>query len=144
MVDDFKWVVVASRSQAKFFEYDGLTTKLTCVNTIANTAGRNHSREFGQDRVGARRGKYSDKTTAQDGGKNPHEVAAVRFALLLCDYITKSFQQKNSLQAMVFAEPHLMGLIKQNLPAKLVQQIGWVPKDLAKATTSELEKHLNP
>ena len=140
---DKKWVIVANRVQAKIFEYDQLTTQLSCINTFQNTAGRQHSRQFGQDRLGARRGKFTGKNSAQDGGKDPHELAAVKFAMQLADGIAKAFAEKKFLRATVFAEPHFLGLLRHNMSPKLSEHLEWIAKDLGKATTDELEKQIS-
>jgi len=145
MLTQIKWVIVASRTQVKIFEHDELTTQLKCLQVIPFDDGRLQAREFGQDRLGARKarmGLYSGKNTAMGGGKDPHEHAAEKFALNIANKITKSFQENLFIRAVVFAEPHFMGLIKQNLHAKAVAAIEWIPKDLAKATTPDLERHL--
>ena len=137
-----KWVIVASRTQAKIFEHDELTTQLKCLQVIPFDDGRLQSREFGQDRLGARKGRFSGKNSAQDGGKNPHEHAAEKFALEIANSVAKSFQENQFVRAVIFAEPHFMGLLKQNLPPKAVAAIEWIAKDLAKASTPDLEKQL--
>ena len=146
MLTETKWVIAASRSQAKIFEHDELTTKLTCISTLSNLDGRQHSREFGQDRLGTRqavRGHFSSKHTALSGGKDPHEASAQRFAVQLGETLEKSYNEKKFWRAILFAEPHFMGLLKAQISKKVQQHIEWVAKDLAKATTVELEKQIN-
>ncbi len=142
MLDQTKWVIVASRTQAKIFEHDELTTNLKCIQVIPFDDGRLQAREFGQDRLGARKGRFNTKNTAMSGGKDPHEHAAEKFALEIATAISKSMHNHQFIRAVVFAEPHFMGLIKQNMSPKEAEQIEWIPKDLAKATTPDLEKHL--
>ena len=109
---------------------------------ITNLAGRQHARLFGQDRLGARKGKLSGKNSSQDGGKNPHEHAAEKFALQIAESVTKSFHENRFIRAVIFAEPHFLGLIKQHLHPRVSPHIEWIGKDLAKAGTPDLEKHI--
>jgi protein required for attachment to host cells len=143
MLEQTKWIIVASRTKTKIFLHDELTTQLSCLHVIVNPEGRTHSRMFGQDRLGARRPRHNSKNTTVGAGKDPHEHDAEKYAAQIAEVIAQSHLEKKFEKAVVFAEPHFMGLLKLNLNPKIASAIEWINKDLAKHSTPELERQLS-
>jgi protein required for attachment to host cells len=130
-----EWIVVASRSQAKIFRRTDTSRPLQWVFNLVNEAGRLKNREFETDRPNPR----GHSTTMSGGEDSPHEIVMEKFAKQIADAIKVGSDQHTFSKLYVFAEPHLLGRIKQNAPKSLKNvEVEWIGKDLEKATTNEI------
>jgi protein required for attachment to host cells len=143
-----QWVVVCSRAQAKVFRRTDSKRPLQWVYNLVNEEGRLKNREFGtQDRPGLSFASYggANHPYNKEGDKlSPHERAMEKFAKQICVAIKVGADQHAFNKLYVFAEPHMLGRIKQNVPKSLKNiDIEWIGKDLEKATAEEIQDRVS-
>lgn len=135
-----KWIVVANRIEAKFFNKN----PFNLINVLYNDLGREKNHAFTTDKPGWSRGKFvqSSSTHSLTGEKNPHNDAAIQFARELSRHIKHQFDIHNSLELQICAEPKMMGYIRAGIEDRLMKWIEWVPKDFSYFNNDQIAEAL--
>lgn len=135
-----KWIVVASRIQARIFQ----EKPFTLITTLENPLGREKNKELRSDKPGWGRSQYSRSAGihAMTGEKNPHEEAAVQFARAISRYLEDQAQAHKFEELVIVAEPKMMGRIRTEMARHLSENTQWMQKDLGHLSDFEVGKTL--
>jgi protein required for attachment to host cells len=142
-MSEIKWVVVANSSIAKIF----CILKFPHLKEIS-VLEHPESRLHNQDLVSSKPGRnfQSGGTTrhAYSPETEPKQVEAEKFARVLAEHLTTSFQQKDFSQLYLLSSPGFLGLLRPQLHSLTQGAIlGEFPIDLTEHTTEDIEKHLS-
>ena len=112
------WVVIASRDQVRLFSRRGLS-KLMLEWEVGNSAGRLRNQDIESDRHGAStdnryRGQHAYSTEEEARERLLKDFYREIFAKLEHDFVTQKVDR-----LVIAAEPRLLGVIRQLLPASL-------------------------
>lgn len=139
-----KLILIASRAEAKIFLKDG-AQDLCWIKTLENKKGRRRESEFYSDLPGRSYGKFKGNSSPYRlEGKNDHAtVVASKFAQGIAHFLQKEHADKHYDQAVIFAPPKLLSLIK-NQTKTLAKQVylDFIPKDIEKASNQEILAHI--
>ena len=139
------WFVVINRKSAKVFEVSDKPQALTYLRTIRNPLGAIKNKLMRLDKPGFSRGKFVKNKSphALTHEKNPQEDSAIDFAKKLAHYLRSHKLNKNYLNLIIAAEPHMMGLVRKAIEHDHFKvNIRWLQKDLEKMSTERLETML--
>ena len=128
------WIVVADRSEARFFELEKRDLKL--VSTLENPEGRHRTRED-SDRPG--------RAFDSHGRRHAFERADTpqRFAKEIADALTHA-RLAGARSFVLVAEPGFLGTLRAALdPKDEAQVVGSVNKDLMNHTDARLREALS-
>ncbi|TGL61475.1 host attachment protein [Leptospira sarikeiensis] len=131
-----KWVVVANRSEAKIFEYQGPSNGLKLVQSMENPEGRLRNSDLV---TGAGQASRSDF----DFFHEPKKRVAAAFAGKLCDFVNLERKKDSFSNFILVSEPGFMGMILGKLDDKSRERIYHkMPKDIVHERESNLMNHL--
>lgn len=131
-----KWVVVANRSEAKIFEYQGPTHGLKLLQSMENPDGRLRNSDLV---TGAGQASRSDF----DFFHEPKKKVAAAFAGRLSDFMNLERKKDSYSNFILVSEPGFMGLILGKLDDKSREKIYHkMPKDIVNERESSLMNHL--
>lgn len=141
-----EWVVVISRAQAKIFKRTDTNASLQWVHNIVNPEGRLRNHEFEGHAPSLSYSKFAGARHPYLKGQkktSAHEVSVDRFARKIAKILKESAHRQDFEKLYVFAEPHLLGKVRDLLSRALKGiEIEWVAKDLEKATTQQIQNHV--
>jgi protein required for attachment to host cells len=133
------WIVVANRIEARIFR----RRPFTLLHEFHDGLGREKNRAMTTDKPGMGRASFSQSSPhTMTGEKNPHDDAAVQFARKICHFLKhkKDFQTYDDLE--IYAEPRMMGFIRENMDKQVKLITQWLPKDFAYFSNHEVAKAL--
>lgn len=135
-----RWIVIANRIDARIFRKH----PFSLLHEIRDELGREKNRAMTTDKPGSGRGPLSQASSTHSYGseKSPHDDAAVQFARRLCHFLKhkKDFQTFDQLE--VYAEPRMMGFIRERMDKNLKTCTEWLPKDFGSFSNHEVAKAL--
>ena len=109
------WILVANRGGARLFGRSRVRQRIRLIKELPNPGGKLKGREVFSDRQGRSnspmkpaRHAYSDDTSLSD-------VAMVKFAHELADFLEKERVNKSFLELMLIAEPKFLAKLKSLL-----------------------------
>ena len=124
-----EWVIIASRNQAKIFNRRNRQKPLKWMSTLKNP-DRPSKNEFINN---------SEPEIALTSGQ-----VTKRFARKIADRLKVGADQHAFKKLYIFAEPHLLGCIKNEIPKCMKNIIiEWIAKDLEKATAQEITERVS-
>ncbi|TGK15652.1 host attachment protein [Leptospira fluminis] len=133
-----KWVVVANRSEAKIFEYQGPAQGLKLVQSMENPDGRLRNSELV---TGSGHGSRSDFDFSSE--HEPKKKVAEAFAGKLSDFVNLERKKDSFSNFILVSEPGFMGMILGKLDEKSRERIYHkMPKDIVHIKESGLLGHL--
>lgn len=140
------WIVVASRTEAKFFEYSGSVRRsVQYLSKLENPRGRLRAKEINSDKPGDFYNEFTFHGTSLVKDESPTERVAQEFAKKVVDYIDFQHDQKKFDDLVLVSDPHFMGRLRGLLPRNIMQIVKKeVLKDLSSVTTQELQDRLWP
>lgn len=140
------WIVVANRSEVKFFSADPKRGgPVEYVSKLENPRGRLRNGDINADKPGAFGLPGTGHGSARVGPQSPVERVAQEFAIEIVDALTtaKSLQQFEAL--ILIADPHFLGILRNNLSKELARLVvREEAKDLNLVTADEVRARLWP
>jgi len=134
--------LVAHDAGARTFEHKGPGKGLTQLAEVAFEDGRRHAGELDADRSG-RSTDRSGHGHAFESHDNTRQHAVGLFAKQLAHDLAHDFHLGAFDQLVLIAPPRFLGVLRDALDTKLSRAvIGTVCKDLPRADSDELCKHL--
>lgn len=136
------WVLVCDGAKALFFRNDGDAEllNLTLVHAVAENHGRN--RELGSDRPGRvyqSHGKARSATTETDWHAEGERAFLAGVAKALDGFV----EQHAVRNLVLVAPPKALGVLRAQMTARVRGIVAVeIPKDLARLSTGEIERHL--
>ncbi len=131
-----KWVVVANRSEAKIFEYQGPNLGLKLLQTMENPEGRLRNSELVTGSGQASRSDF-------DFFHEPKTKVAAAFAGRLCDFVNLKRKKDSFSNFILVSEPGFMEMIMGKLDDKSREKIYHkMTKDIVHERESSLMDHL--
>lgn len=139
-----KLILMASRGEAKIFTKNG-GQDLCWVKTLVNKKGRRKEGEFYTDSPGKAFGKFKDAVGSYrlEGKRDHTSINLENFAVALAKVLREGYALKNYDQAVIFASPKLIGLLKKHTK-DLAQQVllEFIPKNIEKASNTAILAHI--
>jgi protein required for attachment to host cells len=144
-------IVVADRSEARFYDLVRRNAPLRAAGVLANPAARQHDRDLQSDRpgrvfdhapvAGQRRGAVSRHGTSGERSARKHE--AERFARRVVRELGKAARDGRFDRLVLVAAPAFLGLLRAALPKGLKQTLAaTVAKDLIHEPENALRSKL--
>lgn len=136
-----RWIVVASRTDARIFTWNAHAAELRLLLELENAEGRLKTAALETDRPGMAfraQGRHPMAT------KHPaHERAAERFAAEVAKVLESARNDNRVTSLVLVAEPHFLGLLRAALDhstAAMVEKT--IGSDLASLSIAEAGAHL--
>jgi protein required for attachment to host cells len=138
------WILVAQRAQAKIYEHSKKKDELKLLHEVDHPEGRLQNKDIDADRPARNRsagsGKFSVYAREQEAKEHVSEV----FAKKLTEMLDKSQTQNKFANLILVAEPHFLGLLRQNLKPPVAAKVcQTVNKDVAHFSDHELKQKLH-
>lgn len=143
-------VVVASESEADFYDLRPQQHALSLVSRLSDPKARLHDRDFKSDRpgvfdravvAGGRRGAVARHGTG--GERRPRRHEAELFARRIAEQLEHARDHDEFDRLVVMAEPRFLGLLRSAIPGSLRSQVAAeVGKDLVRAPASAVQMHI--
>lgn len=144
-------ILVASQSEADFYDLDGTTEDLRPAGKMEDANARLHDRDLKSDRPGrvfdhaaaahGRRGASAHHATG--GERTPRRHEAESFAARIASELERAHRAGDFDGVVVMAGPMFLGLLRSALPADLRKAVlAEVPKDLIGLPVSAVGSHL--
>ena len=138
---DQKWFLIASRSSAAIYS-EGKDHRFRIIQQLDNPQGRLTEGALDSDRPGRCASKASSTVHhSLDRHFKKHEQTAILFIKKII--VSLSFAAQNNWfeELTLVAEPHLLGLIRGNLPATLLQKkIRFLTREYTQGTPKEIRQ----
>lgn len=135
------WVLVADRIRGRVYEWTAGGLEL--VQSFDHPEGRIEDQSLEAGRPARSFDRHAQGRAAPDRGTSPHERAAFAFAGQLAAFLDRGRQQTGVSNIVLVAEPHLLGMLRQQLtPATAQIVIGSLTKDLHAVPDREIPRHL--
>lgn len=137
------WILIAHRGGAKIIEHKTpeLTLKLTAE--IDHAEGRLQEREINSDKPGRSFSSFDSQKHSVSNEESGKEHIKKQFARSLIERLEKHAHLKDFEHLILVAEPHLLGLLREQLTPTLKKTLkDSLDKDLAHTTMQELPDHL--
>lgn len=136
------WVIVANSSRATIYQlekfpaisevksFDHQESRLKDSEIVTSAPGRNFQRG------GVNRHAYESKT-------DPKEVEIEKFARIISDYLSSSFNKGEFSRFYLIANPTFLGLLRKHIHPKVhATVVAELPKDMTEHSKSDIEEHL--
>lgn len=113
------WYVVANRAGAVIYK-DNDQHQFDYVYRFTNSKARKKESELDSDRPGKGASSASKNVRhSLDKHNNKHEVVAVKFSKKIAEALSKGAQEKRFDELVLVAEPHFLGLLRDQVPLRL-------------------------
>lgn len=136
-------VLVAHDAGARSFENRGPGKGLIALGEVAFEDGRRHSGELDSDRPGRAFDRAGQGRHAYETHQDARQHAVAHFARELAQDLAREYHLGAFQQLVLVAPPRFLGVLRDALEPKLARAvIGSVPKDLPRASATELGQHI--
>lgn len=133
-----RWIVVANRTGAKVFDYRGRIQSPVAVTELQNPQGKLRARDIDSDRPGRSQDNRGATRHAFSTEQNPTEHVAERFTHRIAQTLEKHYHMRDFEELVLVAEPHVLGLIRKQLPDIVAKKVvSSVHKDFDLSTLRE-------
>lgn len=138
------WIVVASRTEAKIFEYaNKRNSEVEFVTKLENPRGRLKAQDINADKPGVFSSIMSYGGTRLVTAQSPTERIAQEFAKKIAEFLEHARQRGSFDDVVLFADPHFLGRMRGVFSKKLRQSVSKeITKDLGSVTTNEIKSRL--
>lgn len=144
-------VVVADRSEARFYDTGSLSAALQPAGTLTDPKAHLHERDLVSDRpgrvfdhaapTGGRRGAVAHHGTG--GERSAKEHAAESFARQIAQGLEAAIREQHIDRVVLMAAPAFLGLLREALPRSVKRVIvAEVHKDLVHQSDQVVREHL--
>lgn len=139
------WIVVASRTEAKVFEYaNKKNSDVEFVMKMENPRGRLKAQDINADKPGVFLSLTTHGTRLVKP-QSPTERVAQEFAKKVSEFLEGSRQKSLFDDLVLIADPHFLGRLRGSFTKKLRQCVSKeIVKDLGAATASDIKNRLWP
>lgn len=138
------WIVVADRSQARFFLVDKKRDTLTEVERLDHPVAYKREGEIVSDRPGRSFNSVGSGRHAMDPEVEHKEQEAIRFAGEIVDALEKARIAERFDDVVLVAGPRFLGSIRQKMSAALTGTVREeIAKNLGQYNTREIQQHLS-
>jgi protein required for attachment to host cells len=135
-------VVVANRSGARIFKYEGPNKSFQLIESLDHPSGRFKNQDFLSGEPGESFDSHGQGRHNLTREVEPKEEEAKRFASAIAENLDRRRQSEKLKKIVLAAEGGFMGLLRDSLTketAKLVSN--YVSKDLAKIETRDIHSY---
>lgn len=145
------WVVVVDRARAAFYEKSADDAAYHAITQLDNPEGKERGRHLVSDRPGRTFESFTRSGHGQTGAArhayssevSPHEEAARELVARVASRLTSEADDHRYDELVLVAEPHMMGMLKGALPAKLAQRVSrQIEKDWAHRSVAAIARML--
>lgn len=144
-------IVVADRSEARFYDIGGMTEALQLTGTLTDPKAHLHERDLVSDRPGrvfdhappasGRRGAVAHHATGGERSAREHEAGS--FARQIAEALEMATRERQIDRIVLMAAPAFLGLLREALPRAVKNMVvGEVHKDLVHHTDEAVREHL--
>lgn len=144
-------VVVASESDAAFYDLESRRGRPTLVNRLSDPQARLHDRDFKSDRpgrvfdhaapAGGRRGAVARHGTG--GERRPRKHEAVLFARRIAEELEGARGRQEFDRLVVMAAPGFLGVLRKAIPESVRSSVAAeVHKDLVRGSVRAMQTHI--
>ncbi|MDH5655729.1 MAG: host attachment protein [Spirochaetia bacterium] len=135
-------VVVANRSSARFFKYEGPNKSFQLLESVNHPEGRMKNHEFLSGEPGESFDSHGHGRHNLAREVEPKEEEAKRFATEIAENLDKRRQKENLNRIILAAEGGFMGILKDSISKETAKLISnYVSKDLAKIESRNIHSH---
>lgn len=136
------YVVTADAAQARILHATDKAEALREIKTIDHPEGRLHDRELTSDLPGHGSNHTGSGKHIMDSSTSPKQQELINFARELAKYLNDLNKKKRIDRLMLAAPPSLLGLLRENLSAQVLEQIDIeLDKNLTHLKSDELRKY---
>ncbi len=136
------WVIVANSSRATIYQL-GKFPKISEVKSFDHQESRLKDSEITTSAPG--RGFQSGGVTrhAYESKTDPKEVEIEKFARIISDYLSSSFNKGEFSRFYLIANPTFLGLLRKYIHPKVhATVVAELPKDMTEHSKADIEEHL--
>ena len=136
---DKTWIVVAERSKARIFQYQGVGKDFLALESLEHPAGRLKNSEIDSDAPGKSFSSFGKGSHDMNREHGASEQEDQRFAIEIARYLDQNRQNKKIERLFIAADAGFLGMINNALnkeTAALVSQT--LSKDLGKVPDHEI------
>jgi len=138
------WVVVADAGRALVLGKNDGSGSVKLLHELENPAGRLHTSELVSDQRGRVEKRGGGSQSAMDAPTDPHEQAAVEFAVEVCRLVDGSADQHAFDSLILIAPGHFLGLLNARLGQVARKRLVMSEtKDLIRASLPDLQQHVS-
>lgn len=143
-MDKPTWILVADRQRARIFATDSRNAPWQELTDLVHTEARLPERELQQDRPGRTFDSHGPGRHALETKRSPREQEALYFVGQIVEHLRKAHSNNEFSRLVVCAEPRLLGLLREAMPAPVAAAIvEEVHKDLTQLKhADEIRAHL--
>lgn len=140
------WIVVANRSEAKFFSTDPKRRgQVEFVSKIENPRGRLKNGDINADRPGAFSPMSTTHGSGREASQSPVERVAQEFALEIVESLTTAKSTQEFEELVLIADPQFLGLLRNAMTKELSRiVVREEAKDLNAVTADQIRDRLYP
>lgn len=126
-----QWIVLASRAETKVFEWDRIQNNLKWVTTLISKKDHKKDGESEIDRLNSPHGLF---------GKHSHiEIVEQQLSRKLGVFLKSGFESGFFEDVMIFADPKLLGRIKQEVKKyNVFNHAHFFSKNIEKANNQQI------
>ncbi len=143
-----KWILIADRSKARVFEYQGPGKPFKLIHKLDHPEGRLKSKDFNMDEDGESFDRMGYGRHKVDVDTDPREEINKRFALEVCNFLKQSKLEKKFDHLYIASGPVFISYIKEKLDPNVYKNVqAWIPKNLGNIEDRDIheyfKEHLN-
>ncbi|GIX42248.1 MAG: hypothetical protein KatS3mg129_1981 [Leptospiraceae bacterium] len=137
-----KWIVIADRSKARIFEYQGPGKPFKLIDKLEHPEGRLKGKDYTDDQEGETFDRVGYGRHKMEPASDPREEENKRFAGEICDYL-KHAKAENKFDVLYIASgPAFLGYIKEKMDSNLNKNVqAWISKNLAHIEDREVHEY---
>lgn len=139
-----KWILIADRSKARFFEYQGPNKPFKLIHKIEHPEGKIKGREISSDKHGESFDRMGYGRHKMENSFDPREEENKKFASEICDYLKTAKNEQKFDSAIIVSGPAFLGYLKEKMDNGLMKSItNWIPKNLGQFDDKEIHEHFS-
>lgn len=137
-----KWIIVADRSKARFFEYQGPGKPFVLIEKLDHPEGRLKKRDFYDDAQGRTFDSFGAGRHKLEVIEESKEQENKRFAGEICELL-KNAKLENKFENLYIASgPAFLGYIKEKMDPGVLKTVqAWIPKNLGNIEDKEIHEY---
>jgi len=139
-----KWIIVADRASAKFFEIrsGGTSRRVHFLTQISYPRGRMKAYDINSDRPGRLFGS-ADTRSSLDPTQTTHAHESSVFAKSLCDTLCQLQGQQLFDSFVLIAPPKFLGVMRKHFKKSLLQKMSQsIPLEISEFTLEDIKRKI--
>jgi protein required for attachment to host cells len=136
-----RWYLLASRKEAGIYRGNG--KKMQQVTHFSCPEGRMHQRDLTASAGSQLGDEAGSRAYSLDRRNHRRDEIAKKFALRIGEFLKNSHLEGRYRDLVVFAEPHFLGILRNNFPATVVKTISReIGREYNQDSESEVRKNV--